>query len=119
MKKSEILKVETMYTGGNIYVFLGSLSDGKYFMAESSCFDVRILNADPSAVETDKYGDSPIWYSDWQEEHLVKDLTEKECPSFFIDMLNWVRFNSPNDYDFDLEHLMEEAKELEGTTGWR
>ena len=117
-KTFEIKRVETIYTGGNIYVFLGALQNGTFFMAESSCFDVRILNTDPSTVE-DEDGENPIWFEEWQQEHLVKDLSESECPDFFVEMLTWVMINDSDSYDSDLEYFMKEAKEFQGTTGWR
>ncbi len=117
--KFDIKKVNTLYTGGNIYVFLGALNDGTFFMAESSCFDVRIFNEDPSAVEDDEDGDNAIWYPEWQIDHLVKDLSESECLDLFVAMLRWIQRNDSDNYCSDFRHLMKEVKELQRTTGWR
>lgn len=101
------ISVEPEYTGGGIYVFTGELDNGNYFMAETSFYDVRILNENPSIPPEmsddevwDKYGisrDEDAWPSvEWQEEHLVEDLDPKRAKAFFMSMLEWVKENHPS-----------------------
>ena len=70
------------YTGGNIFVVRGKLSDGSYFIAEDSNFDIRLVNANPLRARN--------WeYADWQEKHLIKDLHGSERVNLFRDILNY------------------------------
>lgn len=116
----KFISVEPCYTGGGIYVFTGHLADGNYFMASTGFYDVRILNADPNVpIEMsdneafEKYGvtrDEDAWASvEWQEEHLVKDLCEKDALNFFGEMLKWIRSNNPsgNYLMSDMDDLIE------------
>lgn len=48
------MKVTPIYTGGNIYVFLGK-TENEYFMADSCNFDVTLFDADPKGK-----GDAPF-----------------------------------------------------------
>ena len=56
---------------------------------------------------------------EWQEEHLVKDLTPNEAVAFFKDMLNWVCKNDPsgNYLGSDMDYFKEELESLHGD--WR
>ena len=80
--------VEPCYTGGNIYVYVGQLESGEYFLADCECA-IRLLNA-PMDLENEDH-----WYPEWQEEHLIKDLDETEGISIMTDMLKWILDNAP------------------------
>lgn len=118
---NDFAKVEPIYTGGGIYIFTGELTDGTFFMAESSVFDVRILNDDPSRVtwENAMFKEYTMDSVEWQEEHLVKDLEPSEAKAFHLGMLTWVQRNAPSgNYNMgDIDDLYEEVKALEGN--WR
>lgn len=113
--------VEPIYTGGNIYIFTGQMTNDNYFIADSSFFDVRILDADPSEVtwENAMFKEYAMDSVKWQEEHLVKDLDPTEAVAFFRQMLKWVKANKPDgNYSLcDMTALEEELGTLKGD--WR
>lgn len=116
-----MLRCEPIYTGGNIYCFLGQIDDHTWFFASDADYDVVILNADPwLAIDPDS-GEQLCWFPDWQEEHLIEYLDEQGSIDFFKDMLNWVKENEPdgNYLMSELEFDMEEVAKLNGTTNWR
>lgn len=121
--KSEFISVEPCYTGGGVYIFTGQLADGNYFMADTSFFDVRIVNEDPDAPTHMDYdgtvSERNIDSVEWQEEHLVEDLNPTETVAFFRQMLKWVQENEPNgNYNMgDMEDITEELDTLKGD--WR
>ena len=130
LKGEKFVSVDPEYTGGGIYVFTGKLVDGNYFMADTACYDVRIVDTNPTVPDDmsddealEKYGitrDEDAWASsEWQEAHLVKDLTPDEAVTFFKDMLKWVKANQPdgNYINPDMELIMEELDTLKGN--WR
>ena len=88
-------KVYPCYTGGGIHTFIGKVANGSYFVASDCCYDVRLLNA--NVFEAD--WDEELFDNDWEESHLVADLSSAESLYFFKDMLNWVIKNEPNDGD--------------------
>ena len=112
--------VEPEYTGGGIYVFTGAVDDN-YFMADTSFYDVRLLDANPKDnVNEERFG-FPEWEcADWQEEHLVKDLVPHEAVEFFKEMLRWVQENEPdgNYLMSDMDYFAEEVATLHGDD-WR
>ena len=130
LKGEKFISVDPEYTGGNIYVFTGHLADGNYFMADTANYDVRVLNEDPNipAWMSDEdaqriYGtilEEDAWaHPEWQEEHLVKDLTPDEAVAFFKEMLKWVKVNKPdgNYHESDMDDIKEEVESLHGN--WR
>lgn len=120
-KNTYFMNVEPTYTGGNIYIFTGQMTDGNYFIADNSFFDVRILNADPMVVtwENAMFKEYAMDSVEWQEEHLVKDLDPNEAKAFFKQMLKWVKENEPEgNYNLcDMTALEEELDTLKGD--WR
>ena len=87
----KFVNVSPDYTGGNIYVYTGALSDGTYFIAEDGWLTVEIYDKDPR----DDYDDST--YLPWQDEHRIRELGELESKDFFISMLDWIIENEPHD----------------------
>lgn len=116
-----MLKCEPIYTGGNIYCFLGQLDNQTWFLASDADYDVVILNANPWAAIDAETGEELCWFSEWQEEHLVKYLDEHDSLDFFRYMLNWIKDNKPkgNYCMSNLEDDLEEVEHLTGTTNWR
>lgn len=93
--------VTPIYTGGGIYCFYGKVND-VYFIA-SDQGDVRLVDVIPfDAV------DGEMWYAEWQEEHLIRDIeTNEEYKSFFLHMLDWIIKNKPEG-----NYLMEDMNDL-------
>lgn len=130
LKGERFISVDPEYTGGGIYVFTGHLADGNYFMADTSFYDVRIVNEAPNIPDDmsneeswEKYGvarDEDAWASvEWQEEHLVKDLTPDEAVAFFKEMFKWIEVNKPdgNYLPSDMDYFRNEVENLHGD--WR
>lgn len=122
LNKSRFVSVEPEYTGGGIYLFTGRLADGNFFMADTANYDVRVLTEDPNEpTGMDALGitERNIDSVEWQEEHLVKDLTPDEAVEFFKEMLKWVEDNNPsgNYLGSDMDYFKEELKTLHGD--WR
>lgn len=123
LNKSRFVSVEPEYTGGGIYLFTGKLTDGNFFMADTANYDVRVLTEDPNEP-TYIRDDGTVWERnidsvEWQEEHLVKDLTPDEAVAFFKEMLKWVEDNDPsgNYLGSDMDYFKEELETLKGD--WR
>lgn len=102
----KVIDVTTEYTGGGIYVFMGKLDNGLYFMCDDMC--VNFLDADPREAGDDAY------YLEWQEEHAVG--FDMDYPYFFIQMSDWIRENKPDDYDDSVEHAAWLARKKRFTT---
>lgn len=90
----KIENVTPIYTGGGIYVYIGELSDGNYFIASDQSFvgdyfDIRIVDENPADYEEDFINVT------WQEEHLVSDVVGGEAREFTIQLLEWVLENCP------------------------
>ena len=111
------IKVEPIYTGGNIYCFLGQLDSKRWFFASSADYDVRIINADPWLEENEE----DVWQPDWQDEHLIEDLNPNQALIFFTDMLKWISENQPrgNYSQSELDECSQEVEELKTQTNWR
>ena len=122
LNKSRFVSVEPEYTGGGIYLFTGRLADGNFFMADTANYDVRVLTEDPNEpTGMDALGitERNIDSVEWQEDHLVKDLTPDEAVKFFKEMLKWVEDNDPsgNYLGADMDYFKEELETLHGD--WR
>lgn len=122
LKDEKFVSVEPEYTGGGIYLFTGKLADGNFFMADTANYDVRVLTEDPNEpTGMDALGitERNIDSVEWQEEHLVKDLTPDEAVAFFKEMLKWVEDNDPsgNYLGSDMDYFKEELETLKGN--WR
>ena len=83
--------VEAIYTGGNIWLFFGRLEDDNWFMADDNG-SVRIVNADPM------FDLDVSLMEDWQLEHLVKDLFDRERLDFCDGIIAWLRANPGKHY---------------------
>lgn len=120
MQIMKFKSVNPEYTGGNIYVFTGEVDD-VYFMADTSFYDVRLLDANPLEHEDEERFGFPEWQcADWQEEHLVRDLEPHEAVEFLKEMLAWVIENKPSgNYAMDdMEWFAADVATLEGDD-WR
>lgn len=81
----KITEANAIYTGGGIWLFYGKLSDGNYFLTDDNGW-TQILNADPSNLDESTY-------SEWQEEHLIKELRNTERKLFCEQLLDWLSAN--------------------------
>lgn len=116
--KYNFLRVEPEYTGGNIYCFIGELADGTFFVADDCGYDVRLLNG--NVFEAD--WNEEVFDYDWQEAHLVADLSPTKSLEFFIDLLTWVINNKPEgNYNIpDMKASLETARDiLDNPREWR
>lgn len=122
LNKEKFISVDPEYTGGGIYVFTGKLADGNFFMADTANYDVRLLTEDPNeptGMDTLGIVERNIDSVEWQEEHLVKDLSPDEAVKFFKAMLDWVAENDPsgNYLGADMDYFRNELDNLHGD--WR
>lgn len=105
-----VVAAEAAYTGGGIYVFLGELSDGTYFIADYPYFDLRIVNEDPRPTFWNDDADTSAGYVPWQEAHLIKDVPNDTTKKFFKDMFKWILKNDPegNYNSGDIEDMLDD-----------
>ena len=103
------IRVEPEYTGGGIYCFIGTLDGNKHFLASDNFYDVRIIDTNPFEVD---YED--LWYDEWQEAHLIEDLTGNDRLVFFEEMIKWLRQNGrAGNYAMEeLEARLEEINKI-------
>ena len=69
----KITKATAVYSGGNIYLYYAELENKQYIMGDDDW--LIVVDSDPLANE-ETYEESG--YYEWQEEHLVKQIPEKE-----------------------------------------
>lgn len=101
----EFEDIEPIYTGGDIWCFLGELSDGNFFLASDFMDSFRILNEDPR--EKDE-----AWYPEWQEKHLVLDIDDDKTTPIFIDLYRWLEsYKSDCGIDFQAEIIARQEEE--------
>ena len=102
-----IKDVTPIYTGGNIYIYWGEFADGTFFIADTPDWDLRIVDADPRLTKN-AFGEWEADYSDWQENHLIKDIPDHDTQSFYNNMFQWILDNHPegNYSEGDMEDLM-------------
>ena len=67
-------EVSAVYTGGGIWLFHGTVEGGRFFLTDDYGFTL-ILDSDPSDFDVSLY-------EDWQQEHLVEELTGKSRQKF-------------------------------------
>lgn len=82
MSKYTIKSVEPVYTGGNIWIFYGELTDGNYFLTDDYGATL-ILDSDPDDFDVSLY-------EDWQNEHLIENLEGDERLDFCNEMLDMI-----------------------------
>lgn len=84
----KIKEAFAIYTGGGIWLFYGKLDNGNYFLTNDIGW-TQILNADPSCSEESAY-------YEWQQEHLVEELTGDKRKDFCNNLANYLRANPCN-----------------------
>ena len=69
----QFVSAEAIYTGGNIYVYMGEIEDGVFFFAmDDMCYDVLFLDADPREADDDAF------QPNWQREHTLKEYCDTD-----------------------------------------
>lgn len=98
--KRKIKNATAIYTGGNIYIYYGQLSDGNWFRACDEWECIEICDSDTGVEEAD--------YNEFYEEHKFETLVNEEYETFWNEMLLWIIHNAPegNYQAGDLEKRM-------------
>ena len=94
MEKSGRFKsVTPCYSGGGIYIFTGSLANGRYFISSTDMYDIRELDVNPDDYDFCE----EVCMAEWQEEHLVRDYEcgSEESREFILDMFEWILEHRP------------------------
>ena len=69
----KINKATAVYSGGGIYLYYAELDDGNWLLGNDEW--LIVVNQNP-LVDEQTYEDSD--YYEWQEEHLVKQISEEQ-----------------------------------------
>ena len=80
------------YTGGNVYVYCGQLSDGRYFIADELQY-MLFTDTDPVSVPNTE------WFCGWHEKHCADHIGAKWCElpnCLWNKMLDWIITHKPN-----------------------
>lgn len=100
--------VTPIYTGGNIYIYLGKIKNGSFFIACDCNDTIREIDTDPLKADFME----EIGQEEWEQAHLVKDWNNEtaETTRFFISMLSWIIRHKPQTQDcnyqlYDMEKL--------------
>ena len=98
--KREIKNATAIYTGGNLYIYYGQLTDGNWFRAYDEWECIEICDSDTSVEEA--------YYNEFYEEHKFETLVNEEYETFWNEMLLWIIHNAPegNYQADDLERRM-------------
>ena len=80
--KYTIKSASACYTGGGIYVYHGELDNGLWFSTCDTWESVLICNACPNFEESG--------YPEWQNAHMVEELTDRDYATFFNAMLRHI-----------------------------
>ena len=85
--KTQIVNATADYTGGNIYIYYGQLSDGNWFRATDGEEFIEICDSDTSVDAAN--------YCEFYKEHSIETLIGDEYESFWNEMLLWIIHNAP------------------------
>jgi hypothetical protein len=86
-ERYKIKSVEAVYTGGGVYLFYGALTNGAYFLTDDyGC--TQILNESPEDFDESLY-------EEWQNAHLIEELTGARRERFVLNMLNTLERSKP------------------------
>ena len=80
-----VVEATADYTGGGIYVFMGRLENGTYFLFDSEWMEAAFVDANP-------YKEEDAFTAEWQEEHYVENpfKTEEENKFFCNSVIDWI-----------------------------
>ena len=99
--KYKPIYVSPIYTGGGVYVYLGTAEDenGKSyaFFGYDDCFcGAGILSEDPKKLPDSEM--EKIWDYEWESTHTIRELCDAEGMEFVMEMYDWIIENQPNDH---------------------
>lgn len=82
----KIKSMDAVYTGGGIWLFAGSLTDGSFFLTDDyGC--TQILNVYPN-IESDD-----TLMPEWQKDHLIEELEREERIAFCNQLCDFLKEN--------------------------
>ena len=92
--------IEPCYSGGGIYIFFGNIDNKRFFIADTNCNDVRIVNKNP--IDTEESLEI-----EWQEKHFIEDLEPDASKKFMKEITDWIIKNNPkgNYITSDIEEI--------------
>lgn len=90
-----ITMATAVYSGGGIYLYYAELENKNWIMGNDDF--LIVVNSNPLA-DGETYEDSQ--YIEWQEEHLVKEIPEKEYNKVLNNVLD-VIFNGKTIKEYD------------------
>lgn len=75
MKDNERFKAVTpCYSGGGIYIFTGSLANGRYFISSTDMYDIRELDVNPDDYDFCE----EVCMAEWQDEQYMEQIGDYE-----------------------------------------
>jgi len=81
--ENKIKTAQAIYTGGGVWLFIGELENGNYFLTANEGYTL-ILDEDPEDLDKSLE-------ADWQEKHTIKDIGINE--SFIDDLMDYMKEN--------------------------
>lgn len=97
-----ITKATAVYSGGNIYLYYAELENKQWIMGN----DEWLIVVDTSPIANEQTFEDSGYY-EWQEEHLVKQIPEKDFQKVLNNVLDTIfKGSTIKDYDnFSMEEL--------------
>lgn len=93
----KIVQLETVYTGGGIFIFCGMLETGNYFLTDDYGATI-ITDTDPMP-----YIEAGTELELWEGPHNLKELIGKKRLAFCKDLIKYMRINPK-------EHLLTDSE---------
>lgn len=90
-----ITKATAVYSGGGIYLYYAELENKQWIMGN----DEWLIIVDTSPIVDEQTFENSGYY-EWQEEHLVKQIPEKDFQKVLNNILDTI-FNGKSIKDYD------------------
>lgn len=105
MDSINIMRATAIYTGGNIYCYYAELIDGNWIMGGEDF--LIIVDTNPLADEWNSEFGCESDYLEWQEKHLVKEISEEDYQKYLNAILDEIfNGNTIEEYNnFSLDEL--------------
>lgn len=91
----KITKATAVYSGGNIYLYYAELENKQWIMGN----DDWLIVVDSNPIANDETFENSGYY-EWQEEHLVKQIPEKDYQKVLNNILDTI-FNGKSIEEYD------------------
>ena len=103
----KITKATAVYSGGGIYLYYAELENKQWIMGNDDW--LIVVDTNPIADEETFYNSG---YYEWQEEHLIKQIPEKEYQKVLNNILDTIfKGSTIKDYDnFSMGELQDRYK---------